>query len=172
MFHEKSASTYKQARSAIVYLQKEINVEMDGEIRQRLCNFMRGLKQKVQDEKQKLGELMMEGKRKMSFQVYQKLCELMLKSGDGDEFEHCFLVLEWNLMARSKNVVDSHMENVYFKNDCLVFQFAKTKCDQTGKNADQLWHAYVTPNNPTTCPVLSRYLFANPGVMIEGTLRD
>jgi hypothetical protein len=172
MFHEKSASTYKQARSAIVYLQKEINVEMDGEIRQRLCNFMRGLKQKVQDEKQKLGELMMEGKRKMSFQVYQKLCELMLKSGDGDEFAHCFLVLEWNLMARSKNVVDSHMENVYFKNDCLVFQFAKTKCDQTGKNADQLWHAYVTPNNPTTCPVLSRYLFANPGVMIEGTLRD
>jgi hypothetical protein len=157
-----------------VYLHKEANVEMDPEIRQRLCNFMSGLKQKVQDDKQKSRASMMEGKRKMSFQVYQKLCELMLKSGDGDEFAHCFLVLEWNLMARSENVVDSHVENVYFENDCLVFQFAKTKCDQTGKNADQLWHEYATPNNPTTCPVLSLscYLFANPGVMIEGALRD
>jgi hypothetical protein len=102
-------------------LHKEANVEMDGEIRQRLCNFMSGLKQKVQDEKQKSGALMMEGKRKMSFQVYQKLCVLMLKSGDRYKFAHCFLVLEWNLMARSENVVNSHVENVYFENYCLLF---------------------------------------------------
>ena len=71
-------------------------------------------------------------------------------------------------------MVDSHIENVYFDNDCLVFQFAKTKYDQIGKNQDKLWHVYATPNNPTTCPVLSlsRYLFANPGVMIEGVLRN
>jgi hypothetical protein len=168
----KSTSTYEKARSAIVFLHKEANIEMDPEIRQRLCNFMSGLKRKVQDEKKRTGVSLMEGKRKMSFQVYEKICELMVSSPDANEFAHCFLVLEWNLMARSENVVDSHVENIYFDNDCLVFQFAKTKCDQTGKNADQLWHVYATPNNPVTCPVLAlaRYLFANPGVMIDGVL--
>ena len=62
----------------------------------------------------------------------------MLKSGDMDEFSYCFLVLEWNLMAGSENVVDNYVENVYFDNDCLVFQFEKNKYDQTGKNSDQL----------------------------------
>lgn len=98
----------------------------------------------------------------------------MLESGDGDEFTHFFLVLEWNLMARSENVVDSHVETACFDNDCLVFHFAKTKCDQTGKNSDQLWHLYATPNNPSTCQVLSlsHYLFPNPGVMLDGALRN
>jgi hypothetical protein len=109
----------------------------------------------------------------MSFQVYEKLCELLLKQ-EKDEFAHCFLVLEWNLMARLQNVVDCHVENVYFDNDCLVFQFGKTKCDQTGgKNSDQLWHVYSDPHNPSICPVLSLscYIFANPGVLIDRAIK-
>ncbi len=43
----------------------------------------------------------------------------------------------------------------------------KTKSYQTGRNKDQRWHVYATPDNPTTCPVLSMacYLFANPGIL-------
>ena len=166
-----SNSTYETARSAIVYLHKEAGVEVDRDLRQRLCDFMSGMRRKVASQRKENGVSIMEGKRKMSFQVYEKICELFLKS-EGNEFAHCFLVLEWNLMARSQNVVDSHVENVYFDNDCLVFQFGKTKCDQTGKNADQLWHVYANPHNPAICPVLSlsRYLFANPGVLIDGVL--
>ena len=119
-----------------------------------------------------VGLSIMEGKRKMSFQVYEKLCELLLERPN-DEFAHCFLVLEWNLMARSQNVVDSHVENMYFDNDCLVFQFGKTKCDQTGKNSDQLWHVYANPHNSAICPVLSLscYIFANPGELIDGVIQ-
>ena len=167
-----SNSVYKTARSAIVYLHKESGTEMCSELRQRLCDFMSGMRRKVASQRKENGVSIMEGKRKMSFQVYEKLCECLLKRKN-DEFAHCFLVLEWNLMARSQNVVDSHVENVYFDNDCLVFQFGKTKCDQTGKNADQLWHVYANPHNPAVCPVLSlsRYLFANPGVLIDGIIR-
>ena len=55
-----------------------------------------------------------------------------------NEFAHSFLILEWNLMERSENVVDSYVENRYFECGCLFFKFAKTKCDQTGNNYDQL----------------------------------
>ena len=48
-------------------------------------------------------------------------------------------------MARSENVIYIHVDNLYFECDCLVFQFSKTKCDQKGKNSDQLWHIEGIP---------------------------
>ena len=35
----------------------------------------------------------------MSFKVYEKLCKLFINS-EGDEFAHCFLVLEWSLTSQ------------------------------------------------------------------------
>ena len=37
---------------------------------------------------------------------------------------------------------------------------------QMGKNSDQVWHVYATPEKPAMCPVLSlaTYVFANPGL--------
>ena len=44
--------------------------------------------------------------------------------------------------------------------------FCKKKTDQTGRNSDQVWHVYATPDKPAICPVLalSTYVFANPGL--------
>ncbi len=35
-----------------------------------------------------------------------------------------------------------------------------------GRNRDQVWHVYATPNNPGVCPVLAlaTYIFANPSI--------
>ena len=41
-------------------------------------------------------------------------------------------------MARSENVVHAHMFHVTWDNDSLVFCFAKSKSDQTGRNRDQI----------------------------------
>ena len=73
-------------------------------------------------------------------------------------------------MERSENVVDSYVENRYFECGCLFFKFAKTKCDQTGNNYDQLWHFYETTSNPETFPILdiAPYLFTNIDIMIYG----
>jgi len=37
---------------------------------------------------------------------------------------------------------------------------------QTGRNSDQVWHVYATPNNACVCPVLAlaTYIFANPSL--------
>jgi hypothetical protein len=69
-------------------------------------------------------------------------------------------------MARSENFVFANFFHVTWEDDCLVFCFAKSKTDQTGRNRVQLWHVYANPNNPATCPVLAlvTYIFANPGL--------
>lgn len=69
-------------------------------------------------------------------------------------------------MARSESVVFANFFHVTWEDDCLVFRFAKSKTDQTGRNRDRLWHVYATPNNPATCPILAlaTYIFANPGL--------
>jgi hypothetical protein len=105
------------------------------------------------------------GKEKMDFKVYEKICELfMAEEGEEYLFAHCFLTLEWNLMARSESIVHAHFFHITWEDDCLAFCFAKSKTDQMVRNSDQVWHVYATPNNRCVCPVLAlaKYIFANP----------
>ena len=64
----------------------------------------------------------------MDFNVYQLMCELFMRE-EGDEFIYfcCFVTLEWNLMARSENVVHAHMFHITWENDSLVFRFVKSE---------------------------------------------
>jgi hypothetical protein len=69
-------------------------------------------------------------------------------------------------MAQSKSIVFAHLFHITWKDDCLIFPFARSKTNQMGKNRDQLWHVYATPMSPATFPCLSLvcYMFANPGL--------
>ncbi len=119
-------------------------------------------------EKVSRGDSLNEGKKKMGFKVYELICQKLFNGADEEyAIGHLFLVLQWNLMARSENVADCHAENITWHDDALCFNFPKTKCDQKGKRSDALWHVYATPNNPVTCPILSlaRFLFSNPGTL-------
>ena len=67
-----------------------------------------------------------------------KIAELLFKSNTIDSiFAHCFLVLEWNLMARSDNIVHSHISHMEWLEDSLVFYFMKSKGDQEGLNENE-----------------------------------
>ena len=69
-----------------------------------------------------------EGKKPMSFEVYKLMCRKMITSEADDAiFAHLFLVLEWNLMARSNNYKNMHLSHIEWRNDCLVFFFGKSK---------------------------------------------
>ena len=132
-----------------------------------LKQFTKGIWWTVADKKKVEGDSMLIGKKKIDFNVYQLMCELFMRE-EGEEFIFAcsFLTLEWNLMARSENVVHAHMFHITWENDSLVFRFVKSKGDQTGRNRDQAWHVYANPNNPAVCPVLAMacYVFANPGI--------
>ena len=104
----------------------------------------------------------------MSFEVYQVICKLLLTSGTTESiFTHCFLVLEWNLMARSDNVCTTHINHISWDEDSLIFYFMKSKGDQEGLNSNEPWHIYSNPLNPFICPILAltRYVFCNPSVL-------
>jgi len=104
----------------------------------------------------------------MSFEVYQAICKIQLTSGTTESiFTHCFLVLEWNLMARADNICFTHINHITWDDDSLVFYFMMSKGDQEGVNSKEPWHVYSNPTNPYICPILAltRYVFCNPSVL-------
>ena len=78
-----------------MHLYRGCGATMNEGFKTDLANFMRGIKRKVVNQKQDLGTKADEGKSPMSFQVYEKLCQLMMESEDDEMiFGHCFLTLE------------------------------------------------------------------------------
>jgi len=133
--------------------------------------FMRALKKKIAKAKASSGESLEEGKRPMSFAVYQLMCQKLLESDTADAlFAHTFLVLEWNLMARSHMVGDMDVAHIEWRQDCLLFFFGKSKRNQTGEDSERPFHVYSNPLQPEICPVLAlaTYLLAYPDVLKSG----
>jgi hypothetical protein len=165
-------ASYEQSQSALKHLFRMSKYTMRTNFFDNLKQFTKGIRRHVADKKVLEGDVTMVGKKKMGFNVYKKICEKFLQEG-GEEyiFAHAFVTLEWNLMARSENVVNAHILHVHWDADCLVFRFVKSKGDQTGKNRDQEWHVYANPHTPSVCPVLALgcYIFANPGVFSMST---
>ena len=72
-------------------------------------------------------------------------------------------------MKRAENCVDCKINHITVRNDSLVFQFAKSKGHQNGKEHVGPWHVYANPGEPHLCVVLSlaRYLFTYPQLLKE-----
>ena len=167
-----SKSAYGSIRSALMYLHKLAGYETSIEFRQDMTQFNRGIKRKVAEEKMETGVSLEEGKKAMTFEVYKLMCDKLIKTGTNEAtFAHLFLILEWNLMARSDNCKNLQLGHIEWRHDCLVFFFGKTKGDQTGDHSDTPWHVYSNPTQPTICPVLAlaKYLLSNPDILKSGS---
>ena len=75
-------------------------------------------------------------------------------------------------MKRIENCLDAKISHITFKNDSLVFQFAKSKYHHNGKENVRTWYVYVDPHKPHICPVLeiALYLFTYPELLVNKTL--
>ena len=90
-----SKSTYDGYQSALAHLYRVSNISMPDLMAKKLSQFMGGIKRTIAKEKRELGGKNDEGKEKMSFEVYQVICRLLMTSGTTESiFTHCFLVLE------------------------------------------------------------------------------
>jgi hypothetical protein len=159
-------ASYKQSPSALKHLFCMSKYAMQSDFFDNLPQFTKGIRQHVTNKKVQEGDVAIVGKKKMGFNVYKKICKLFMKE-EGEEFifARAFLTLEWNLMARSKNVVQAHILHIHWEDDSLVFCFVKSKGNHTGQNCNQEWHVYANPHNPEICPIhaLACYIFSNPG---------
>ena len=85
---------------------------------------MSGVKLTVVQKNQDKGLKLDEGKAPMSLSVYTKICELLFRSDRPEcNFVHCFLKLEWNLMARSDSCIISHVNHIQWRDYYLIMFF-------------------------------------------------
>jgi hypothetical protein len=126
-------ASYDQAKSALIHLYRMSKHDIPSDFADNLKIFMKVMKRTVAAKKMEDGDSGIVGKKKMDFKVYEMICELFLKE-EGEEylFARCFLILDWNLMSRSDNIVHAHLFHITWEDDCLVFHFAKAKWTRQG----------------------------------------
>ena len=138
---------------------------------QDLSHFMVGLNRTISSEKVETGGTLDEGKRLMTFDVYNKMCEIMYIGEDKEYlFGYAFLTMEWNLMAQSDNYVLMSINNVQFQDDALIFYFGKSKRNPYGLDSEKPWHVYSNPLVPHICPILAltKYTLSHPDLLQDG----
>ena len=166
----KSRAFYGGLRAALMDIYRLSSYKMEEKFQKDLSIFMGGMKREVIREKIEKGISFDEGKRPMSFEVYKRLCETLFFSEETEDvFCHLFLVLEWNLMARSENCLQMSLTHIQWKNDSLIFFFGKTKRNQEGDGNHHPWHVYSNPFEPAICPVLAlgRYILTYPNILLD-----
>ena len=85
-----------------------------------------------------------------------KLFQLILKWAieEGQILVWVYSLLQWNCMARSKNIGELAYHNFRTGDDYIKIRYDKTKADQSGEKVKDK-HIYANPFNPLVCPVLS-----------------
>ena len=111
-------ASYEQCQSALKHLFRMSIYTMDPDFFTELKQFTKGIRHHVADKKVLEGDASIIGKTRWALMFTKRSASS--------------LCLEWNLMARSENVVNAHIFHVEWHADCLVFHFVKSKGDQTG----------------------------------------
>ena len=152
---QQSISSYESIRSSIGYIYKMCRIPMPKQMQNNLKMLLAGKRRAGLKEKEQLGLTITEGKRPLSQEAYELLAKTLFFSEKKEHiFAHIFLVLDWTLMKRAENCVNCKINHISFQNDCLVFEFAKSKSHQRGKKHIGPWHVYANPHKPWCCPIL------------------
>ena len=82
-------------------------------------------------------------------------------------FVHEFLTMECNVMVRSDNCFNIHLQRIQWRSDSLIYYFETLKVNQTGYISNYPWNVYSKPKNPKICPVLSlaKYFFSHTDIL-------
>ena len=122
-----------------------------------MSDFSSGYKRLVADKKLN-GEMeVQEGKCPITFAGYIFVAQKALKMTADfhlSMFAHLFLLLCWNLMARSVSVCTIMLQHISWEQDSMVVTTPKHKGDQEGNNCYPK-HVFANTDNPTICPILS-----------------
>jgi hypothetical protein len=144
-------------RSALVWMYEKENLKFDDETSLTFSSFSGGYKRHVAEKKLNGEMKLKEGMSPITFTGYVFVAtEAMKQRNDHHQamFAHLFLLLCWNLMARSVSVGTIMLQHITWENDSLLVTTPKHKGDQEGNNCYPK-HVYANPVNPIVCPVLS-----------------
>ena len=103
----------------------------------------------------------LEGKQPITFDGYLFLARTAMETKadfGSNTFSHLFLLLSWNLMARSVSVSKIMHNHMTWSGDALQITLPTHKGDQEG-NHSYPRHVYANPSVPELCPILSLAVF-------------
>ena len=154
----KASSTFNGYATVIKFYYRKNKVPIDDATKELFKGLQDGFKRKIADKKDKGIMKNFEGKVPVSFVIFASLSKLALFAADCRStfasFVHLFLILCWNLFARSCSVADLRTHHFSWENDCLVIDMSKHKADQAGDQIT-LKHLYANPYNPEHCVILA-----------------
>ena len=152
-----SNSTINSFRSALTDYYKQRRVQMDPATLLSLSDFTHGYRRKIGKLKQSGEMSLIEGKQPVTFDGYRFLAANAVKSTKDFKssiFAHLYLLLCWNLMARSASVGAIMYAHISWVGDALQITIPTHKGDQEGANTYPR-NLYANPLTPSICPVLS-----------------
>jgi hypothetical protein len=151
-----AVSTVMGYKSALKWYYKERKVIMTPEVDQELDSVLKGYTRRVSGLKLDGKMAVFEGKYHLPFEGYRVLATLLFQYAHFNEmlFAWPFLVLQWNLIARTATVASMMMEHIGWEGDALTVSTPKHKGDQEGAKCFAR-HLYANPSNPAICPVLA-----------------
>ena len=155
-----SSSSYSGKRSAYFHLCRIYSANQNEEFINQITILFKGLKRRIAREKQDGDGKIQTGKTPMSFPLYRRFCEFMLKDRTLESiWARAFFTMTWNLICRSTNTCTIHLHHMEWENDCLCIFFAHMKNDQYGDRKKDPRHVYSNPLDPVVCPILALAIY-------------
>ena len=117
-------------------------------------NYYVEVRKFLDDRKKEVASAKKEGKtdesaaEAFSFPLYTQLCTWFLQNGS--IFEWCFMIMQWNCMARSTSIDDIGFRNLHKHTDSIVAKYDQTKKDKAGDKCTDK-NLCANPENPCTC---------------------
>ena len=148
-------SSVRSYKSALVWWYKEHKLIIQPDVNQELETLLTGYKRRLSDFKLDGKMPVFEGKYHLTFDGYRVLATQLLKAEFNQMlFGWPYLVLQWNLIARTATVSSMMMEHIGWEADALLITTPKHKGDQEGVKCFAR-HLYANPSTPAICPVLA-----------------
>ena len=124
------------------------------EIRMYFNALARNHAQKVQEDGLSVG------KDAMNAPYYKAVASacLQCKNAASSSFTLCYLLLTWNLIARSDNTAGISFKHPSWDSDHLNVEWYITKSDQQAKKVSEK-AVYANPLSPLTCPIIALCLY-------------
>jgi hypothetical protein len=154
----KAISTITGYINVIKFYYAESHIHLEEDIVDYLKEFTNGYKRIVAKKKEDGLMKNFEGKVPIGTLLYNQLAKRALFASDSrssfSSFVHSFMILCWNLMARSCSIADLRTHHFHWENDSLVIDMSKQKADQSGEKVTPK-HVYANPWQPEICPILA-----------------
>ena len=149
-------STIRSHKSALLWQYGEERKVIDPVVNMAVESVLKGYQRNIADMKATGKMSVFEGKYHLAYDGYCIIANALLHIQPPNRmlFSWPFLLLQWNLIARSCTVANMMMEHVSWEGDALLITTPKSKTDQEGGKVFPR-HIYANPTCPTICPILA-----------------